>query len=78
MNFGPLIFLAAFLGMAGSWVGFVLTPQLQLGSLEATNKVGALTYPLARPGLAKAGLDVSGERLRLLSQPTNWPDRHGI
>ena len=58
MNYGPLIFLAAFLGMAGSWVGFVLTPQVQLGSLEATNKVGALTYPLARPGLAKAGLNV--------------------
>jgi hypothetical protein len=58
VNHGPLIFLAAFLGMAGSWFGFVFTPQLQLGSLQATNKVGALTYPVDRPGLAKAGLEV--------------------
>jgi cbb3-type cytochrome oxidase cytochrome c subunit len=58
VNYGPLIFLAAFLGMAGSWLGFVFAPQVQLGSLQATNKVGALTYPVDRPGLAKAGLDV--------------------
>jgi cbb3-type cytochrome oxidase cytochrome c subunit len=58
VNYGPLIFLAAFLGMAGSWFGFVLTPQLQLGRLQATNTVGAITYPLGRPGLARAGLDV--------------------
>ena len=58
MNHGPLIFLAAFLGMAGSWIGFVFAPQVQLGSLQATNKVGSLTYPLDRPGLAKVGLEV--------------------
>jgi cbb3-type cytochrome oxidase cytochrome c subunit len=58
VNYGPLIFLAAFLGMAGSWIGLVLAPQIQLGSLQATNKVGAVTYPVDRPGLAKAGLEV--------------------
>ena len=58
MNYGPLIFFAAFLGMAGSWFGFVLTPQLQLGSLQATNIVGVATYPYDRPGLARAGRDV--------------------
>jgi cytochrome c oxidase cbb3-type subunit II len=58
VNYGPLIFFAAFLGMAGSWFGFVLTPQLQLGSMQATNIVGVATYPLDRPGLAKAGRDV--------------------
>ena len=59
MNYGPLIFLAAFLGLSASWVGFVLAPQLQVGQLQQTNTVplGA-TYPLARPGLAKEGLDV--------------------
>lgn len=58
MNYGPLIFFAAFLGMAGSWFGFVLTPQLQLGGMQATNIVGIATYPLDRPGLAKAGREV--------------------
>jgi cbb3-type cytochrome oxidase cytochrome c subunit len=59
MNFGPLIFLAAFFALAGSWFGFVLTPQMQVGHLQQTNAVPSLeTYPLARPGLASQGLDV--------------------
>ena len=59
MNFGPLIFLAAFFSIACSWFGFVLTPQLQLGRLDQTNTVpaGAL-YPVARPGQARQGLSV--------------------
>ena len=28
MNHGPLIFLAAFFALAGSWSGFVLAPQI--------------------------------------------------
>ena len=57
MNFGPLIFLAAFFGLACSWVGFVLTPATPVGRLQQTNTVpaGAL-YPVARPGLARQGL----------------------
>ncbi len=60
MNYGPLIFLAAFFALASSWCGFVLTPQLQIGRLQQTNTVGsaATTYPLPRPGLAQQGLEV--------------------
>ena len=60
MNYGPLLFLAAFFALASSWSGFVLAPQLQLGRLQQTNTVGsaATTYPVARPGLAGQGLQV--------------------
>jgi cbb3-type cytochrome oxidase cytochrome c subunit len=59
MNYGPLIFLAAFLALAGSWFGFVLAPQMQVGQLQQTNAVpSGPAYPVARPGLAKQGLDV--------------------
>jgi len=59
MNYGPLIFLAAFFALAGSWFGFVLTPQTQVGQLQQTNTVpDGVTYPVARPGLAREGLDV--------------------
>jgi cytochrome c oxidase cbb3-type subunit 2 len=60
MNYGPLVFLAAFFALASSWYGFVLTPQLQIGRLQQTNTVsGAVaTYPVARPGLARQGLEV--------------------
>ena len=53
MNYGPLLFLAAFFALASSWVGFVLTPQIQIGRMQQTNSVPAGdTYPVARPGLA--------------------------
>ena len=59
MRYGPLIFLAALFALASSWVGFVLTPQLQVGQLQQTNAVGmSITYPEARPGLAHEGLEV--------------------
>src|SRR5438552_2605194 len=59
MNYGPLIFLAAFLALAGSWFGLVLTPQMQVGQLQQTNTMGVpMTYPLARPGAARQGLEV--------------------
>jgi len=60
MNYGPLVFLAAFFALASSWCGFVLTPQLQIGRLQQTITVGgaAMTYPQARPGLARQGLEV--------------------
>jgi cbb3-type cytochrome oxidase cytochrome c subunit len=60
MNYGPLLFLAAFFALAGSWSGFVLTPHLQLGRLQPTNTVSsaAATYPVARPGLAAQGREV--------------------
>ena len=60
MNYGPLVFLAAFFALASSWCGFVLTPQLQIGHLRQTNTVSgaSMTYPVARPGLAHQGLEV--------------------
>jgi cytochrome c oxidase cbb3-type subunit 2 len=59
MNYGPLIFLAAFFALASSWFGFVLTPQMQVGQLQPTNTVpSGPTYPVARPGLARQGLAV--------------------
>ena len=60
MNYGPLIFLAAFFALASSWSGFVLTPQFQIGRMQQTNTIGSATttYPVTRPGLAQQGLDV--------------------
>ncbi len=60
MNYGALIFLAAFLGLSASWFGLVLTPQIQLGrEMQATNVVNtAELYPIARPGLANEGAEV--------------------
>ena len=59
MNYGPIIFLSAFLAVAASWFGLVLTPNVQLGHMQPTNSVpdGAL-YPVSRPGFAREGLDV--------------------
>jgi cbb3-type cytochrome oxidase cytochrome c subunit len=59
MNFGPFIFLAAFFGLACSWFGFVLIPEIQVGRLTQTNTVPAgAVYPVNRPGLARQGLAV--------------------
>ena len=59
MNYGPLLFLAAFFAFASSWFGFVLTPQMQIGQLQQTNTlITAATYPLARPGFAREGREV--------------------
>src|ERR1041385_2709057 len=59
MNYGPIIFLIAFFSLATSWFGLVLTPQTQLGWMQPTNNiVDHTTYPLARAGLAREGLEV--------------------
>jgi cbb3-type cytochrome oxidase cytochrome c subunit len=59
MKSGALVFLAAFFALAGSWCGFVLTPQIQLGRDAQTNVLASSDlYPQARPGLAKQGLEV--------------------
>ena len=59
MNHGPIIFLAAFFALAGSWFGLVFGPQVQVGRLQQTNSVPMdATYPLARTGSARNGLDV--------------------
>src|SRR5208283_2595815 len=59
MKYGCLVFLAALIALSASWGGFVIAPQLQVGSQRQTNTVGtAETYPLARPGLAHQGEEV--------------------
>lgn len=59
MNYGPLVFLAAFFALASSWLGFVLTPQMQIGQLQETNGVPAgVAYPLGRSGFAREGLEI--------------------
>jgi cytochrome c oxidase cbb3-type subunit 2 len=59
MNHGSLIFLSAFVTLALSWAGLVMTPQLQLGRLEPVPQPApAPDYPTARPGLAQQGLQV--------------------
>ena len=58
MRSGAFVFLAAFVALSASWGGFVLAPQIQLGrSPQAKTLTGEL-YPLARPGLARQGLEV--------------------
>jgi cbb3-type cytochrome oxidase cytochrome c subunit len=60
MKYGPFVFLAAFVALALSWCGFVLTPQIQLGgAMQETNTVAKTDlYPAGRPGLARQGLEV--------------------
>jgi cbb3-type cytochrome oxidase cytochrome c subunit len=59
MNYGPVIFLFAFFAVATSWFGMVLTPYVQLGQMQTTNTVpDKATYPLARAGFAREGLEV--------------------
>src|SRR5437763_1523302 len=59
MNYGPLIFLAAFFALTCSWFGLILKPQMQIGHFQQTNAVGTgSTYPLDRSGLARQGAEV--------------------
>jgi len=54
-----LVFFAAFLALAGSWGGFVLAPQIQLGRAVQVKETGSENlYPLVRPGLATRGAEV--------------------
>jgi cbb3-type cytochrome oxidase cytochrome c subunit len=60
MNQGPVIFVGVFFALVLSWFGFILQPQLQLGS--ATPSVDLYNpdalHPVPRTGLAMQGLDV--------------------
>jgi cbb3-type cytochrome oxidase cytochrome c subunit len=57
MNYGALFFLIGFLGLASSWFGLVLVPQLQVGRQELVDVDGSL-YPSRRPGMAEQGAQV--------------------
>ncbi|MCX6903854.1 MAG: cbb3-type cytochrome c oxidase subunit II, partial [Verrucomicrobia bacterium] len=59
MNYGPLLFLGAFLTIAASWCGLVLFPQLQFGRQEPVKiEETGERYPQPRPGLAQQGVEV--------------------
>lgn len=59
MKSSALVFFAAFLALAGSWGGFVLAPQIQLGRAVQVKETGSENlYPLVRPGLATRGAEV--------------------
>ena len=59
MKNGFLIFLAVFVALGGSWCGFVLAPELQLGGAKQTTILNSSdVYPVGRPGEANQGLSV--------------------
>jgi len=59
MNYGPIVFLSAFLALAASWSGFVLAPQLQLGTEPQLKALGTGdAYPQPLPGEAAQGADL--------------------
>jgi cytochrome c oxidase cbb3-type subunit II len=59
MKNGAAVFLAAFLALGGSWLGFVLAPQLQLGGAGQTNVLNSSDeYPLQPVGDATLGLQI--------------------
>src|SRR5664280_3029177 len=59
MKNGFWIFLAVFVALGGSWCGFVLAPELQLGGAKQTTILNSSSvYPVGRPGEANQGLSV--------------------
>ena len=59
MKNGFWIFLAGFVALGGSWCGFVLAPELQLGGAKQTTTLNSSdVYPVGRPGEANQGLSV--------------------
>src|SRR5208282_3854351 len=59
MKNGFFIFLAACIGLGGSWLGFVYGSVHQLGGADQTTVLNSTdTYPLQRPGDATLGLQV--------------------
>lgn len=59
MKSGFWIFLAVLVALGGSWCGFVLAPELQLGGAKQTTILNSSdVYPVGRPGEANQGLSV--------------------
>lgn len=59
MNFGPLLFLGAFLAFASAWIGLVFVPNQQLKDLQATQVTGsAVTNPRPYSGIELEGRKV--------------------
>jgi len=59
MKGGALVFLATFIALGSSWCGFVLAPELQLGTAKQTTVLNSSdAYPVQRTGDATLGLQV--------------------
>jgi cytochrome c oxidase cbb3-type subunit 2 len=59
MKNGFSVFLAAFVALGGSWCGFVLAPELQLGTAKQTAVLNSGDiYPVQWTGAATLGLQV--------------------
>jgi cytochrome c oxidase cbb3-type subunit 2 len=59
MKNGFWIFIPVFLALGGSWCGFVLAPELQLGGAKQTTVLNTSdVYPVGRPGEATQGSSV--------------------
>jgi len=59
MKSGFSVFIAAFIALGSSWCGFVLAPELQLGTAKQTAILNSGdTYPIQRTGNATLGLQV--------------------
>jgi cbb3-type cytochrome oxidase cytochrome c subunit len=59
MKNGFWIFLVVGIALGGSWCGFVLAPELQLGGAKQTTILNsAEVYPIGRSGEANQGLSV--------------------
>jgi cbb3-type cytochrome oxidase cytochrome c subunit len=59
MKNGFWIFVAVFVALGGSWCGFVLAPEMQLGGAKQTTILNSSdVYPVGRPGEANQGLSV--------------------
>ena len=59
MKNGFWIFLAVFVALGGSWCGFVLAPELQLGGAKQTTILNSSdVYPVGRLGEATQGSSV--------------------
>ncbi len=59
MKTGFGVFFAVFIALGGSWCGFVLAPELQLGGAKQTTILNSSdVYPIERSGDATLGLQV--------------------
>ncbi len=59
MKSGFAVFFAVCIALGGSWFGFVLAPELQLGMAKQTTILNSTdNYPLQRTGEATLGLQV--------------------
>ena len=59
MRNGAAVFFAVLIALGASWLGFVLTPTLQMGQAKLSKVLGSTeTYPIQRTGEATMGLQV--------------------